>query len=170
MKPFLSIKQREGNRWQFFMIQLNKKPGHCYFQTENCFSGSNDYTFWLMLPNNCQESRKKKSLKTTEIRAVREKQLGPKYHERISIQKLTRGQEIKIISQKNSGFDEGLSLCPSDSGLPPLSNALRSYSKTRKLPRSLMYLKLEKFSNWSSPVRITFHHPLSAGQSVISFT
>ena len=101
MKPFLSIKQREGNRWQFFMIHLSKKPGHCYFQTENCFSGSNDYTFWLMLPNNFQESRKKKSLKTTEIREVRENQLGPKYHERISIQKLTRGQEIKIISQKN---------------------------------------------------------------------
>ena len=91
----MSIKQREGNRWQFFMIQLNKKPGHCYFQTENCFSGSNDYTFWLMLPNNFQESRKKKSLKTTEIREVRENQLGPKYHERISIQKLTRGQENK---------------------------------------------------------------------------
>ena len=40
-------------------------------------------------------------MKTTEIREVRENQLGPKYHERISIQKLTRGQEIKIISQKN---------------------------------------------------------------------
>ena len=54
-----------------------------------------------MLPNNFQESRKKKSLKTAEIRAVREKQLGPKYHERISIHKLTRGQENKDNKPKN---------------------------------------------------------------------
>ena len=97
-----------------------------------------------MLPNNFQESRKKKSLKTTEIRAVRENQLGPKYHERISIQKLTRGQEIKIISQKNSGFDEGLSLCPSDSGLPPLSNAFTKSLENEEIASLPNVLKVRK--------------------------